>query len=163
MAYHKDLDGIVLTGGWFVGLGLFKAVACFWRSSGDRSPSKILYTRFPPSRSNAGRVAKSRSTIRAEAWWSVACEPVVYAIMSERTTSNRMGPRRRLSIPSSSDSADASRKSPSIRRKLGGASRHSTVCRSMPTTAPSGPTLCRATSHQTPGRSPHQGRGRLCE
>ena len=35
MAYHKDLDGIIPTGGWFVGLGLFKAVACFlekfWR------------------------------------------------------------------------------------------------------------------------------------
>ena len=53
------------------------------------------------------------------------------------------------STPSSSDSADAWRKSPSMRASWG-ASRHSTVWRSMPTTAPSGPTLCRATSHHDP-------------
>ena len=27
VAHDKDLDGIIPTGGWFVGLGLFKAVA----------------------------------------------------------------------------------------------------------------------------------------
>ena len=28
VAHDGDLDGIILAGGWFVGLGLFKAVAC---------------------------------------------------------------------------------------------------------------------------------------
>ena len=35
VSHHEDLDGIAPAGGWFVGLGLFKAVACllkqFWR------------------------------------------------------------------------------------------------------------------------------------
>ena len=35
MAHDKDLNGIIPTSGWVVGLGLFKAVACFlqelWR------------------------------------------------------------------------------------------------------------------------------------